>query len=310
MPIVFGCFSLQLIFKLVTSIYIGDQNHSINGKVSFIVAASSLFLVWLLTQISESSLLLFGAIFSLLPVLIFFIFNIVAFSGPYKQFKPSISYWKKEYFKDIFGLGFTFFIIQISVLVMFSTDNFIITQLFGPKEVVPYNIAFKYMSISQMLFTIILTPYWSSITEAFAKGELEWIKKAMKNLIKFAVLVIFLVIVLVVVAPYTYKLWIGSAVIIPFGLTLSMAVFFSIVMMYSPFNFFINGVGKIRLHMYTFLFGAILNIPLSIFLVKYTFLGVEGVIVATIICVLPNLFLFPLQYFKIINKTANGIWNK
>ena len=62
--------------------------------------------------------------------------------------------------------------------------------------------------------------------------------------------------------------------------------------------------------MYSFAIGALLNIPLSVVLVKYTVLGVEGVIIATIICVLPNLMLFPIQYSKLINKTANGIWNK
>jgi O-antigen/teichoic acid export membrane protein len=238
------------------------------------------------------------------------VLNLIAFTGSYKQYRPNKLYCKREYFKDIFGLGVSFFIIQISVLVIFSTDNFIITQLFGPKEVVPYNIAFKYMSISSMLFTIILTPYWSSITEAYAKGELEWIKKSMKNLMKFSGFILFLIIILVIAAPVAYKLWIGSVVSIPFSLTLGMAVFFGITLIYAPFNFFINGVGKIRLHMYSFAAGAIINIPLSIVLVKYTLLGVEGVIIATIICVLPNLLLFPIQYFKLINKTANGIWNK
>ena len=89
-----------------------------------------------------------------------------------------------------------------------------------------------------------------------------------------------------------------------------MAVFFGVTLTYAPYNFFINGIGKIRLHMYSFGIGAILNIPLSIVLVKYMALGVEGVIIASIICVLPNLLLFPMQYFKLINKKASGIWNK
>jgi O-antigen/teichoic acid export membrane protein len=166
------------------------------------------------------------------------------------------------------------------------------------------------MSIASMLFTIILTPYWSSVTEAYAKGELDWIKKSMKNLIKFSAGILILILILVIAAPYAYDLWIGDVVSIPFSLTLGMAVFFSVMLLYAPFNVFINGIGKIRLHMYSFALGAILNIPLSIILVKYTFLGVEGVIVATIICILPNLLLFPMQYYKLINKTAKGIWNK
>lgn len=310
MPVVFGCFSLQLVLKLITAVYVGDQNHSINGKISFFSAALSLFIVWVLTQTAHSSLLLFGIIFSALPVIVLLVLNVYAFTGKYKIYRPKFIFWKKIYFRDIFGLGFSFFVIQISVLVLFSTDNFIITQLFSPAEVVPYNIAYKYIGISNMVFTILLTPYWSSITEAYAKGELDWIRKAMKNLMKFMVGILLIIIILVLCSSWAYEIWLGDKVVIPFGLTLAMALFFMITMSYAPFNFFINGVGKIRLHMVTFLLAAVINIPLSIFLVKITNWGVSAVILATSICVLPNLILFPIQYFKLINIKAHGIWNK
>ena len=310
MPIVFGCFSLQLVLKLITSVYVGDQDHSINGKISFLSAALSLLIVWLLTLTANSSLLLFGIIFSALPVIILLILNVYAFTGKYTMYRPKFSFWKKSYFNEIFGLGFTFFIIQISVLVLFSTDNFIITQLFGPAAVVPYNVAYKYIGISNMIFTILLTPYWSSITEAYEKGELDWIRKAMKNLMKFMIGILVVIVLLVIFAPWAYQLWLGDKVMVPSELTLAMALFFAITMAYAPFNFFINGVGKLRLHMYTFLIAALINIPLSIYLAQSTTWGVSAVIVASSICVFPNLILFPIQYYKIINNRASGIWFK
>jgi len=84
----------------------------------------------------------------------------------------------------------------------------------------------------------------------------------------------------------------------------------AILCAYSPFIFFMNGISKIRLQMYSFAIGAIINIPLSILLVKYTSLGVEGVMVATILCIFPNVILAPMQYLRLINKKAKGIWNK
>jgi O-antigen/teichoic acid export membrane protein len=310
MPVVFGCFGLRLIFTLITSVYTADQHHSMQGKVSFIIALGSLLLIWILTKTAESSLLFFGILFSLFPVLILFVLNLYAFSTKYKQFKPQWLYVKKEYFKDIFGLGINFFIIQISVIVMFSTDNLIITQLFSPEAVVPYNIAYKYMGISSMVFTMVLVPYWSSITVAYVKEEFDWIKNAMKNLIKFAITAVILIVIMVLIAPYVYNIWIGNLVIIPTALTICMAIYFTVTVLYAPFNYFINGIGKIKLHMYSFAIGAMINIPLSIVLVEYTTLGVEGVIIATIICILPNLIIFPMQYIKLINNTATGIWNK
>lgn len=310
MPIVFGCFSLQLMLKLITSIYIGNQDHSMQGKIGFATAAGSLLLVWLLIQTSESSLLLFGAVFMALPVVLLLVLNIIAFSGKYRPYRPSRAYWKREYFNDIFGLGISFFVIQISIIILFSTDNFIIIQLFDPEAVVPYNLAFKYMSISSMVFTIILTPYWSSITDAYTKGEFDWIKKAMKNLMKFTALILVLILLLIVISPWFYPLWIKDLVEIPLVLTICMGIYFTILCSYSPFIFFMNGISKIRLQMYSFAIGALINIPLSILLVKYTSLGVEGVIIATILCIFPNVILAPMQYLKLINKKATGIWNK
>jgi len=311
MPIVFTSFSVLLIVKLITSIYTADQNHSMQGKITFITAVSSLIAIWFLTKFSESSLMLFGSIFSILPVMVLVLLNIYAFSSKYAQYKPKFSFVSKKYFKSIFSLGINFFIIQIAVIIMLSTDSFIITQLFDPEAVVPYQISYKYVSISSMVFVIILTPYWSSITDAYAKGELDWIKTSMKNLSKFTLMIIVLIIILVIISPWVYPLWLqDESIEIPLLLTICMAIYFVISISYAPFNFFLNGIGKIKLHMYTFAIGALLNIPLSIFLVKVFNLGTEGVIIATIICVAPNLVLFPIQYLKLINKTATGIWNK
>lgn len=311
MPIVFTSFSILLIVKLITSIYTADQNHSMQGKITFITALVSLVAVWFLTKFADSSLLLFGAIFTFLPVVILVILNIFAFSSKYKVYKPKLSYCSKKHFKDIFGLGLNFFIIQIAVIILFSTDTYIVTQLFDPEMVVPYALSYKYVSISSMVFVIILTPYWSGITDAYAKGELEWIKTSMKNLSKFTFMMILLIIILVVVSPWVYPLWLqDDTVEIPLILTICMAIYFVVSISYAPFNFFLNGIGKIKLHMYSFAIGALLNIPLSILLVKVFNFGTEGVILATIICVAPNLVLFPIQYSKLINKRATGIWNK
>jgi O-antigen/teichoic acid export membrane protein len=310
MPIVFGFFCLQLVLKLITTIYTADQHHSMQGKVTFYSQACSLLFIWILTKTSESSLLIFGTIFSAFPVLFLLALNFVAFSSRYKAYKPSIKLWKKKYLKDIFGLGMRFFVIQIAGMILFSTDNIIITQLFGPKEVVPYNIAFKYFSIINMALSLVLTPFWSSVTEAYIQQDFQWIKKSMNNLMKISFLSILLTIFLIFISSYFYKLWIGDKVSIPKTLTITMAIYYSLNIFYTPFTYFINGTGKVKLQMYSIIITAIFNIPLSIFLARDLELGVTGVIVSTIICLLPHVILCPIQYSKLVNNTASGIWNK
>ncbi len=310
LPIIFGFFAMQLVAKLITSLYQADQNHSIQGKIQFFGNSLSLLVIFLLTKTNESSLLIFGSVFSALPVFILIGLNLFAFGSTFKNFKPRFSLWKIEYLKEITGLGFKFFVVQIAAMVLFSTDNFIISKLFGPEEVVPYNIAFKYFSIVTMAYTIIITPYWSSFTEAFAKKDFAWIKKSVSNIQKIWLLIPFGLLVMLLFADWFYEFWVGDNVIVPIRLSLAMALFVILLTFNMIYVNFINGVGKIKLQLITSLISMTINIPLSIYLGKHLGLGSTGVILATCFSLGYSVVLRPIQYWKLINNTAKGIWNK
>ena len=86
--------------------------------------------------------------------------------------------------------------------------------------------------------------------------------------------------------------------------------YFMIYISYSPFTYFINGTGKIKLQMLTVVLMSLVNIPLAIFLASYKNMGVSGVIFSTMICLLPHAILLPVQYSKIIRNKAKGIWSQ
>lgn len=307
LPIIIAFFGIQLIVKLITSIYQADQNHSIQGKIQFFGNTLSLLVIFILTKTDQSSLLIFGSIFSALPVLILIGLNLFAFKTTFKAFKPKISLWKKEYLKEITGLGFKFFIIQIAALVIFSTDNIIISKLFGPEEVVPYNIAFKYFSIVTMAFTIIMTPFWSSFTEAYAKKDFEWIKKSVSNIQKIWMLIPVGLVGMLYLSDWFYGFWVGNKVTVSFSLSFFFALNTLIISWNSIYVHFLNGVGKIRLQLMSGVFGMIVNIPLAIFFGKK--FGVTGIVAVSCTLGFINVFWTYLQYKRIITKTATGIWN-
>lgn len=310
MPILFGSFCLQLVIKLIGNIYLADQEHSIQVKIHFIIQVLSVTIIYVLIKTSESSLLTFGIIFSSIPLIVLLGLNFFGFANRFKDLKPSFSLWHKKYLNDIMGIGFEFFIIQISVIVLFSTDNFIISKLFSPEEVVPYNIAFKYFSILTMLFNIIIMPYWSSFTEAYVKKDYNWIRKSINSLLKIWLVIPFLLLIMLFISNWFYNLWVGQDVIVPFMLSVAMAIYVLFFTFNMIFNFFINGVGKIRIQMVLSIISMIINIPLSIVFVKVLNLGLSGVILATTVSIVGSVILYPLQYYKIINLKAKGIWNR
>jgi len=310
MPFVFSFFIIQIVLKLITSIYTADQNHSIQVKLTFLISISSLFTIWILTIFKYNSLLFFSLIYSVLPLFILIFLNIYAFFYKFKEVRPSYKFFRIKLLKDIFYLGLSFFLIQMSLIILFSTDNIIIIKLYGPEQVVPLNIAHKYMSISAIFFSTITSPYWSATTEAYIKGDINWIKNSIKKLTFFSFITIIILILMLLISPMIFKIWIGENVVISFTLTFYISIFFIISILYSPFNYILNGIGKIQIQVYYFLIASLVNIPLSIFLAKNLGFGVNGIILSSIICILPLLIILPIQYYKIIYKKANGIWNK
>ncbi|HQF41474.1 MAG TPA: oligosaccharide flippase family protein [Ignavibacteriaceae bacterium] len=301
---------VQFLLKLLTSIINADQRPALNGLLSLSINALTLVIIFLLSKTTEKSFTTFAIVSSCVPVLVFFIASSILFSGHYRKIAPSFKYIDFKYSSGLVKLGMQFFIIQISGLIVFTTDNVIIAQLFGPEQVVIYNVAYKYFYMIPLVFNVILAPFWSAFTEAYVKQEYDWIKNSMKKLIMAWAVLSFAALIMVMIANIVYNIWVGPEIQVPFILSVFTGIFVIIANWNNIFAYFINGVGKIRISLYYSIFIALLNIPLSVLLAKYLGLGISGVILATNFCLIIGSVWAPIQYHKIINNKASGIWNK
>lgn len=310
MFIVFGFFCMRFVLKLITTILVANQKPAINNFVTFASKLLSFIFIIILTKTTEGSLIKLGFVFSFTPVLVLAISSIFFYSKDYREFIPSLKKVDFKYTKKLMNLGLRFFIIQIAAIILFTTDNMIITQLFGPSEVTVYNVAHKYFNIVLMTFTIILSPFWSSVTEAYHKNDIKWIKNSIIKLNKIWLIFVFITIFMLLFSSWIYKVWLSDRIQVPFMLSFLWAVYVLMQTYVSIYVNFINGVGKIQLQLYTSLFSIIMNVPLSVLFAKYMHFGVQGVIMGTMVSTLISLVLRPVQYNKIINNKASGIWDK
>lgn len=308
--ITFGFFLLRFTFKLISAIILADQRTAISNLFDPLSNLISLIIILVLLKTTEASLLKLGVVLSLSPVLVYLFANFYFFKRIYKPYRPSLKLVNFKYFKDLTGLGAKFFVIQITVVIMMSANNFIITRINSPEAVTPYNIVYKYFGLLLMLFTIITNTLWSAYTEAFVKKDFVWIRKITRNLVKGWVAVLFLLAFMLVISPYFYNIWIGDKVEIPFLLSASAALFFGLYIWYIIFIYFINGTGKITLQLYICVVMAVLNIPIAVFLAGKMGLGPIGVMLGSTIAYLPGSIIAPIQYKKIISGKDRGIWSK
>ncbi len=106
-----------------------------------------------------------------------------------------------------------------------------------------------------------------------------------------------------------YKIWVGKDIHIPLILTFFMGMTALINMRNSIYLPLINGIGKIKLMLILSVITSIINIPLSILLIKKFNMGTEGVIISTFICIGFQSFFIFLQFQKLVKREAIGIWN-
>ncbi len=306
--IVFTFFCIRFVLHLISTVLTADQQPYKTSLLNLIANMLSLIFIFILTKTYSGSLLYLGTLLSSTPILVFFISSLWYYNRRYKPYKPSLKFVDLRKTKVLFSLGMKFFFIQISGILLYQTNNIIISQLFGPKEVTPYNIAFKYFNILMMIFAIIISPFWSAFTEAWVKNDLIWIKIIINRLRKICIYIVFIGVIMLFVSPVLYRLWIGRELHISFLLSGLVFLWVLLNIWNSIWGQFLNGVGKIKLQVILSTTVAILNVPFAVVLGKS--LGINGILISNILLICVGAIIFPIQYKKLINKKAIGIWDK
>lgn len=305
--IVFGFFCLSFIFKIIGNVYMARQLPAVNDFLSFLGNILSLVVIYILTKTTSGSFQDVAMTFSGAPALIYAIAIPITFLK-YKEIAPSFKAIKLKYFNSLISIGFKFMVIQISVLIIFMTSNLIISNLFGPQEVTPYNIANKLFTVLTIGFTIILTPFWSAITDAYTKGEVEWIEKNVSRLRALCAGIVICGIIIALLSPMIYHLWIGNEVEIPISLSFLCCMYALIQNWNNIYAYTINGLGKLNISLICACVSAIVYIPMTLFLGRL--IGINGIVISLCISLMISAIILPIQYQKLIKGRARGIWNK
>lgn len=310
--LIFILFIIQFILKPITAILQAHQLPAIAQAMGTLSGVIIVIIIFILSTYTSpySNLFLYALIVAGVPIIVSILTTIYLFHKNFHTLRPSFKFIKFKYIKSIGGLGLSFFMIQLSLLFVYSSDNLIISYLFGPQEVTTYNVVFRYFSILTIFFGVIMTPFWSAITDAYSKNEMPWIEKNIKILFFILLIGIFIDLILLFGSSWVFKQWISEDFIVSTQLVTLMALYVICMGWLNIFSYFSNGIGKIRVQMIAYMIVAILNIPLSYYFGKILQMGVSGVLLATITSMIIVSSVLTIQYYKIINNKAVGLWNR
>lgn len=308
--VVFIAFCIQFLLGLLNSILFAYQMPAFQSLFTF--AGQALALIALIMQVfvfNITSVLQIGAVNSIIPPLVLFCGSIGLFRTKLRKIAPSLRYVDLKSVSGILGLGMKFFVLQMITIVLFQANSIIIARVVNPEAVVEYNLAFKYVSLLTMIFTIVITPVWSATTDAYIRNDFTWIKKTISFSLKVCIISIIIGILMLFVSKFIYGIWLGKdAIDISYSTTGLILLYISFEMLYKVYGTIINGTGKVFAQMILTGIIAIIYIPLALLLGSLW--GLSGVLIANVIVFALNYIWAKMQCNKLINQTATGIWNK
>lgn len=308
--IVISCFCVTSVLRIISTVFIADQRPALSAILDTICFIAIFVFIIILMKITTGNLVYLAIANSITKLIILAIVSIItfAFVKRYKVYRPSIKSVDFSLTKKILGLGGKFFVIQVSMLLIYQLVNFIITRYLGPENVTLYNVTNKYYSAINTAFIVFLTPFWSASTDAFVKHDYEWIKNSVKKLRWFFLILIIVQIILVIVSPWLMKIWLHATVVVPWSTNVLMALYMLALTYSSLYMYFINGIGKISLQMIIYLLYAVVSLPLMILGAKY--IGLNSIIILTTTINALLIVFGKTQMNRILEGTAKGIWNK
>ena len=295
------CFSFVL--TLCNSVYYALQKAQVVNLISVCQQAVMLLSVWLLSLTGTSSLTAVAVFYVLSNILVYGAFTTYVFARN-RSLAPSPRCCSREVAKDVGGLGIMFFVAQIATLVLFTTDNLIVSNLFGPEQVTVYATANKVFTVLPSLFAALVVPLWSKTTVDYARGDIVEIRVSLSKMHRLFAVAAMGVIVMVMAFKPMVRLWLGRDLGFENSLVVLMGVYAIVYMWNAVYSQIVNGLALVGFIAAIAFVQLVVNIPLSIFFASSCGLGVNGVLLGTIIAMLIHSVTYPFYCKRALDRAG------
>lgn len=184
----FVCFIIQIPFSIVRKVQVGLQEGYINEiwrSIGNIVGLGGLLLViyWKL-GVPYIILAIYGsnAIFLILNFLSQFIWK-------RSHLFPKWSEFDLEVFKGLYKDGLVFLGLQVSTIVLTSSDRILIAQMISAEAVTIYSVGYRLAMIFATPLDAFVSPLLPAFNDALAKQDLAWIKRILGRAFRIILIV-------------------------------------------------------------------------------------------------------------------------
>jgi len=182
---------------------------------------------------------------------------------------PNIKDFSFFQLKEILGVGSAFFLIQITALLQYNLDNFIISGTLGPAEVTPYSLVQRLFMVFTNISALVFVPLWSAFGNAIACNDWDWVKRRYQQM-RIMMLGSFVLfwIFLLVFGQTILRFWVGPNIIVPYSLFIMVGVMMFCRVWLDVHSLMCNALNVVRIN-------AILGIPVGLIQVGIMYIGIQ-----------------------------------
>lgn len=249
-------------------------------------------LVWLVVAVA-------GA-----PVLSLLLNSFELFGRKRPWLRPRLQNYHSANAKRVLHLGLFFFILKMGIILIYSSDNLIITQFLGPEAVTQYAVPYQLFSFIFVISNMFIGPLWPAYTEALARGDVNWMKKTFVRSLKVILLSTGAIsLFLVIFGNQILHLWVGAKISAPLLLNFGLGIWMVLLAFGSTMSIFLNAANIFRFQIIFISLTLISSIAFKCLFVYY--FNISGIIWGTI-AAFTIFFIIPYALF-IHNKIYKSI---
>ncbi|HEX3966513.1 MAG TPA: oligosaccharide flippase family protein [Edaphobacter sp.] len=184
--------------------------------------------------------------------------------------------------REIMSHGMLFFILQLTGLAVFNTDNLIIAHYLGAEQVTPYAVTLRLVGYASMLQSLLVPSLWPAFSEAYVSHDLAWVRTAYHRVMRATVLtVIPTALFFGFAGRWIIGVWAGKGAVPTSVLLWGMCFWTVLLSITLNQGALLAATQHLQLQAIYSSFAAVLNLILSIILVQH--IGANGVLLGTII---------------------------
>ena len=182
--------------------------------------------------------------------------------------------------RELLTSGSGFFILQIAGLIVFNSDNLVIAHYVGAAEVMPYSITWRLATYATILTGALTPSLWPAYSEAYAKGNYDWVRKTFWLTMRSTMLISFAFLGgLAVFGRPVIHWYIGPRAVPGWPLLLAICSWMLVSAFMEVEACLLAAIDRIKLQGILSVVAAVINLALSIYLAKR--IGPIGVVLGT-----------------------------